>query len=45
VRALGELMAVREKGSTVEATVKLTYEIEGSDRSPCFAELVVLYQT
>jgi acyl dehydratase len=44
VRALGELLAVREKGSTVEATVKLTYEIEGSDRSPCFAELVVLYQ-
>jgi acyl dehydratase len=44
VRALGELTAVREKGSTVEATVKLTYEIEGSDRSPCFAELVVLYQ-
>jgi acyl dehydratase len=44
VRALGELLAVREKGSTVEATVKLTYELEGSDRSPCFAELVVLYQ-
>jgi acyl dehydratase len=44
VRALGGLMAVREKGSTVEATVKLTYEIEGNDRSPCFAELVVLYQ-
>jgi acyl dehydratase len=44
VRALGELAAVREKGSTVEATVKLTYELEGSDHSPCFAELVVLYQ-
>jgi acyl dehydratase len=44
VRALGELVAVREKGPTVEATVKLTYELEGSDRSPCFAELVVLYQ-
>jgi len=44
VRAVGELLSVREKGSTVEATVKLTYELEGSDRSPCFAELVVLYQ-
>jgi acyl dehydratase len=44
VRALGELVAAREKGPTVEATVKLTYELEGSDRSPCFAELVVLYQ-
>jgi acyl dehydratase len=44
VRALGELTAVREKGSTMEANVKLTYELEGGDRSPCFAELVVLYQ-
>ena len=44
VRAVGELLAVREKGSTVEATVKLTYELAGTDRSPCFAELVVLYQ-
>jgi acyl dehydratase len=44
VRAIGELLAVREKGSTVEATVKLTYELEGSARTPCFAELVVLYQ-
>jgi acyl dehydratase len=39
-----ELLGVSPKGPAVEATIKLTYEVAGADRSPCIAELVVLYQ-
>jgi acyl dehydratase len=44
VRAAGELTGVKDKGSVFEVTLKLTYEVEGSDRPPCFAELVAILQ-
>jgi hypothetical protein len=28
----------------VEATIALSYEVEGGDRPPCVAEAVVLFQ-
>ncbi len=44
LRAAGEIAAVREKGAGYEVTIKLTYEVEGAERSPCIAELVVILQ-
>lgn len=42
VRATGALASVRERGAAVEATVELTYELEGGERPPCVAEVIVL---
>lgn len=44
VRATGEIADVQEKGPAYEVVVKLTYEVEGGDKPPCVAEIVVILQ-
>ena len=44
VRATGEIADVQEKGPAYEVVVKLTYEVEGGDKPPCVAEVVVVLQ-
>ncbi len=44
LRASGELVDAVDKGAMLEATILLTYELEGSQRPPCVAELLVLFQ-
>jgi acyl dehydratase len=44
VRAKGVLAGATQKGSMVETTITLTYEVEGGDRPPCIAEAVVMFQ-
>jgi acyl dehydratase len=44
VRASGQLRAAEDRGRLVEATIALSYEVEGGDRPPCVAEAVVLFQ-
>ena len=45
VRATGEIVDVQEKGPAYEVVVKLTYEVEGGDKPPCVAEVVVVLQS
>ena len=42
VRAQATLLNAAEKRSGIEATLRLTYEIDGSDATPCVADLVVI---
>ena len=45
VRATITLVSARERpGGTVEATLNIRYEVQGSERPPCVAEAVYLYQ-
>ncbi|CAM3830433.1 MULTISPECIES: MaoC family dehydratase [Tsukamurella] len=44
IRATVELAAAQEKPFGIEATFRLTYEVEGGDRPACIAETVVLYR-
>jgi acyl dehydratase len=45
-RAVGELVSARArgKGETIEAVIRLTYEVEGSERPACVADLLVHYR-
>ena len=45
VRAGLTLVSARERApGTIEAVFELRYEMEGTDRPPCVAELVYLYR-
>lgn len=44
VRATVDLVAAQEKPAGIEAVIRLTYEVEGTERPACIAETVVLYR-